>query len=98
MLGLVASNHEIIIVHGARSVSESAHKLLHLSVDVAGGSFQLQPLLRHGLSVEFLTWYEETIVEHGSRNIRVCTYITDVCIYLSNYNYILYMYIYIYTY
>lgn len=87
---MVASNHEIIIVHGAGQPVNQLTKLLHLSVDVAGGSFQLQRLLRHGLSFEFLTWYEETIMEHGSRNISVCTYITDVCIYLSNY--ILYMY------
>ena len=64
-------------------------KLLHLSVDVAGGSFQLQRLLRHGLSFEFLTWYGETIVEQG---IEISMHIYHRCMYIYISNYILYMY------
>ena len=36
---MVASNHEIIIVHGAGQPVNQLTKLLHLSVDVAGGFF-----------------------------------------------------------
>lgn len=57
-------------------------KLLHLSVDVAGGSFQLQRLLRHGLSFEFLTWYGETIVEQG---IEISMHIYHRCMYIYIY-------------